>query len=108
MPNPLIRIVLTCAAVLTATTAHADREAGRQKAQLCATCHGPMGMGTIANTPNLAGQPEVYLSEQLKAYRSGKRVHDTMTLIAKPLTDDDIANLAAWYAAIQVELKDKP
>ena len=108
MLNPSIRILLACAAALTATAAHADREAGRQKAQLCAACHGPMGMGTIANTPNLAGQPEVYLSEQLKAYRSGKRVHDIMTLIAKPLSDDDIANLAAWYAAIQVELKDKP
>ena len=83
-------------------------EAGRQKAQLCAACHGPMGLAAIANTPNLAGQPEVYLSEQLKAYRSGKRTHDIMSLIAKPLTDAEIASLAAWYSSLQIELKDKP
>ena len=83
-------------------------EVGRQKAQLCAACHGPMGLAAIANTPNLAGQPEVYLSEQLKAYRSGKRSHDMMSLIAKPLTDAEIASLAAWYSSLQIELKDKP
>ena len=65
-------------------------------------------MATIANTPNLAGQPDVYLSEQLKAYRSGRRTHDIMTLIAKPLTDDEIANLVAWYSSLQIEVKDRP
>jgi cytochrome c553 len=59
-------------------------------------------------TPNLAGQPEGYLSDQLLAYRSGKRQHEIMSLIAKPLTDDEIANLAAWYGSLQVEVIDKP
>jgi cytochrome c553 len=105
---------LACAAaaaatlLASATAAAADAQAGRQRAQLCATCHGPMGLATMANTPHLAGQPEVYLTEQLRAYRAGKRVHDIMSLIAKPLTDDDIGNLAAWYASLVVEVKEKP
>jgi len=86
----------------------ADPGAGRQKAQLCATCHGPKGLAAMPLTPNLAGQPEVYLSEQLKAYRSGKRQHEMMSLIAKPLSDDEIANLAAWYASLKVEVVETP
>ena len=110
MPNLLIRAALVACTILATTVgAHAaDREAGRAKAQMCAACHGPLGLATIANTPNLAGQPDVYLSEQLKAYRSGKRTHDIMTLIAKPLTDDEIANLVAWYSSLQVEVKERP
>jgi cytochrome c553 len=86
----------------------ADPDAGREKAQQCATCHGPKGMATMPMTPHLAGQPEGYLSEQLKAYRSGKRQHEIMSLMAKPLSDDDIANLAAWYGSLRVEVIDKP
>ena len=87
------------------STLAADAEAGRQKAQLCAACHGPMGLAVMPNTPNLAGQPEQYLTEQLKAYRGGKRVHEQMSLLAKPLSDDDIANVSAWYASLQVQIK---
>ena len=83
----------------------ADADMGRQKAQLCAACHGPMGLAAMPNTPNLAGQPEQYLAEQLKAYRSGKRIHEQMSLIAKPLSDLDIANVSAWYASLQVQIK---
>lgn len=109
MTNSVIRTALACAVLATMGSAQAaDREAGRAKAQLCAACHGPLGLATIANTPNLAGQPDVYLSEQLKAYRNGRRTHDIMTLIAKPLTDDEIANLVAWYSSLQIEVKERP
>jgi cytochrome c553 len=80
----------------------ADAAAGRAKATVCVTCHGPDGMSRIPNAPHIAGQPEVYLSEQLKAYRAGTRKDPMMAVIAKPLTDQDIANLAAWYSSIQV------
>ena len=62
----------------------------------------------MPNTPNLAGQPEIYLSEQLKAYRNGKCAHDIMSSIAKPLTDSDIADLSGWYASLQIEVKERP
>ncbi|HEV8692298.1 MAG TPA: cytochrome c [Ideonella sp.] len=73
------------------------------KAQACAVCHGPLGVANAPDTPHLAGQPASYLAAQLRAFRSGARKHEVMTLIAKPLTDDDIAQLAAWYAAIRIE-----
>jgi cytochrome c553 len=101
-------VVVVATLTFVAAAASADPQAGRQKAQLCATCHGPLGVATMPNTPNLAGQPEVYLSEQLKAYRGGKRVHDIMSLIAKALSDDDIENVAAWYASLQIEAREKP
>jgi cytochrome c553 len=74
-------------------------------AQPCATCHGANGMSTLVNAPHLAGQPAIYLVEQLKAYRSGKRQHEVMVVIAKPLSDADIDALAAWYASIKIEVK---
>jgi cytochrome c553 len=83
----------------------ADAQAGRQKAQACAVCHGPLGLSVTPDAPNLAGQPALYLSTQLRAYRSGARKHEVMTVMAKPLTDDDIGNLAAWFSSIRVEAR---
>lgn len=88
--------------------ASADAAAGRTKALMCATCHGANGLAVAPNTPHLAGQPEPYLVEQLKAYRSGKRAHEVMGVVAKPLTDADIADLAAWFASLEIVLKKEP
>jgi cytochrome c553 len=83
--------------------AAADPQSGRAKAAPCAVCHGQDGISTLPNAPHLAGQPAIYVEEQLKNYRSGKRQHEVMNVVAKPLSDADIADLAAWYAAIKVE-----
>jgi cytochrome c553 len=81
---------------------------GKAKAEAqCNVCHGSNGMSQIPNAPHLAGQPEIYLTEQLKNYRSGKRANEVMGVLAKPLTDDDIANLAAWYASIEIKATPK-
>jgi cytochrome c553 len=94
---------------LAVPAARADSAAGRAKAaQSCVACHGPLGIAAMPNTPNLAGQPDTYIAEQLKAYRSGKRVHEIMSLMAKPLSDADIVNLADWYSSVQLEAKEKP
>jgi cytochrome c553 len=82
----------------------ADASAGEAKARPCMVCHGPLGIATQPETPNLAGQPASYLVAQLKAFRSGARKHEVMSVIAQPLTDDDMAALAGWYASIQVEV----
>lgn len=82
----------------------ADARLGRAKAATaCTVCHGPLGISTAPNTPNLGGQPAPYLEEQLRKYRDGTRRHEIMTLIAKPLTDAEIVDLAAWFASIRVE-----
>ena len=105
-----VACVLAVAWALAATPepAFADAAAGRTKAQACMTCHGSNGLAVVPNTPHLAGQPEPYLVEQLKAYRSGKRAHEVMAVVAKPLTDADIADLAAWYASLEIVLKKEP
>jgi cytochrome c553 len=86
----------------------AQAQSGRDKAKACAICHGQLGLSTLPNAPHLAGQPEIYLIEQLKAYRSGKRANEVMAVIAKPLSDADIADLASWYASLQIEVKERP
>lgn len=80
----------------------ADIEAGKQQAKVvCAACHGPVGISLVRNYPNLAGQKEKYLVEQLEAYRDGTRVSEKlMTPIAIQLTDQDIKNLARYYSSL--------
>jgi cytochrome c553 len=101
-------IPLLAALLAASTGALADPLPGKAKANACAVCHGPLGVGVLADTPNLAGQPERYLAEQLKAFRSGKRNHEVMSIVAKPLNDADIADLAAWFASLQVEVRERP
>ena len=85
--------------------AHArDPVAGKASAAMCATCHGPLGLSQLPNAPHLAGQPAIYVVEQLKNYRSGKRQSEVMHVMAKPLTDLEIDNLAAWYESIQISV----
>ena len=81
----------------------ADPKAGRAKSAACVVCHGQIGISVAPDAPNLAGQPAIYLEAQLRNYRSGKRQHEVMTVIARPLSDDDIANVAAWYSSIKVD-----
>jgi len=98
------RLAAVLAALAGVTGAHAqDAAAGKAKAAACAMCHGPAGIAVAPDTPNLAGQPASYIAEQLKAYRGGTRKHEIMSLMAKPLSDADIANLAAWFSSIKVE-----
>jgi len=100
------RALLLCGLVTSASTSlAADAAAGKQKAQMCAVCHGQNGLSATPDAPNLAGQPEIYVAAQLRAYRSGARKHEVMSVMAQPLTDDDIANLAAWFSSIRVEAK---
>ena len=78
----------------------ADIAAGKTKALfVCSDCHGMTGISVVENFPNLAGQKEMYLTVQLKAFKAGKRKNPEMNLIAKQLSEADIANVAAYYAA---------
>jgi cytochrome c553 len=86
----------------------AETPPGRAKAQACVTCHGPVGWSSAPDTPHLAGQPRTYLIAQLKAFRDGRRKHEVMNVVAKPLGDADIAELAEWYASIPVEVRATP
>ena len=93
---------------LTASSQAGEVAAGRHKAAACSVCHGPLGVATLPDAPNLAGQSAIYLVAQLKAYRGGTRQHEVMSLMAKALSDADIDNLASWYSSLQVEVKERP
>jgi len=102
---PVILIALIAFGVIS--TAHAgDIAAGKEKVLfVCSECHGMTGISDVENFPNLAGQKELYLTIQLKAFKAGKRKDEEMTPEAKQLTDADIANVAAFYASLQCSPK---
>lgn len=86
----------------SAQTVSGDRDAGRAKAGQCRTCHGIDGIATIPIAPHIAGENFVYLQTQLRAFRSGKREHEIMSVVAQTLSDQDIDDLSAWYSAIEI------
>lgn len=77
-----------------------DAAAGKAKAMTCAACHGPTGISPNDIWPNLAGQKEGYLVKQIKAFRDGERNDPMMAPMVKSLSDEDIANLAAYYSSL--------
>jgi len=79
--------------------------AGQQKAATCEACHGKDGKSIDPNYPNLGGQHYSYLVKALSDYRSGNRTNAIMASFAANLTNQDIEDLAAWYAS-QEGLKD--
>lgn len=80
----------------------ADAAAGKVTAKKCQICHGIDGISKQAHVPHIAGESDIYLIKQLKAFRSGERQDPQMSVMAKPLSDEDIANLAAWYSSIKI------
>lgn len=100
-----------CAALFAVAIAPAqagDVKAGRQKALQCQTCHGLDGRSKLPEAPNLSGQVEPYLVKALQEYKTGARKNEMMSVVAPNLSDADIADLAAYYAAIEIEVVGKP
>lgn len=80
---------------------HGDAKAGEAKAGVCYACHGPKGNGSINPAwPKLAGQGSAYLYEQLGQFKSHKRNNPVMWAQAGALSDDDMRNLAAYFASL--------
>jgi cytochrome c553 len=79
-----------------------DAAKGRDKTQMCQGCHGIEGWRTafpeVYRVPKIGGQHEAYLAKALQEYKSGERSHPSMRGIAATLSDQDIADLAAYYA----------
>jgi len=76
-----------------------DAAAGKAKSTVCAACHGADGNSLVPTFPKLAGQHAAYLEAQLKAFKAGTRVNPIMTAQAAPLSDADMANLAAYFSS---------
>ena len=96
-----ILIGLVSGVALFASVANAgDAEAGKVKSAVCAACHGGTGISPTPIWPNLAGQKEQYLVAQLKAFKDGTRQNAQMSPMVANLSDEDMANLAAYYASL--------
>ena len=96
------------AGIVLAGPAGAADPPGKAKAAQCAPCHGPVGISVAPDAPHLAAQPRIYVEAQLKAFRDGRRKHEVMNVIAKPLSDADIEALAEYYAGMAIEARVKP
>ena len=101
--NSLLKMSLLMALLFfTVVGIAADISLGKAKAeQVCATCHGLDGVGIDDTYPKLAGQYADYMEQSLKSYRSGKRTNGIMAGFAATLTDEDIANVAAYYSTLK-------
>jgi len=72
----------------------------KAKAVYCGVCHGVKGISVESYYPNLAGQKEAYLTRTMVEYKNGRRKDPIMNAIAQTLSNDDIANLAAYYSSL--------
>jgi cytochrome c553 len=106
MNKVLLSLSVALVASVTVFAAHAegvqgDVKAGAKKNAMCIGCHGIVGYQAsfpeIHKVPKISGQGGAYIASSLNAYRSGDRKHPTMRGIAASLTDQDIADLAAFY-----------
>ena len=86
-----------------APAAAGDAAAGFAKAAICASCHGPLGVSPVPSYPDIAGQNPLYLDYALRRYRAGERQGGhagMMYTVTQPLSDEDIADLAAYYGGL--------
>jgi cytochrome c553 len=105
-----VRMVCTLMLLGSATgvSAAGDVQAGRGRAMMCQACHGLDGIATVPDAPNLAGQTEPYIATQLKAFKSGARKSEAMAMVASTLSDKDIDDVAAYFAAIEIKVVKVP
>ena len=107
---------VTAFAPASAQDAKGDVKAGEKKVSMCIGCHGIVGYQAsfpeVYKVPKISGQSEKYIAAALNAYRAGDRKHPTMRSIADSLTDQDIADVSAYYAQhgkdASATLADKP
>jgi len=99
MNKMLTLFVLISLAAFGSAQAAGDAAAGKAKSASCAACHGPDGNSPTPAFPKIAGQHAGYLEKQLQDYKSGDRVNATMNGMAAALSDQDMADLAAYFAS---------
>lgn len=94
-------LLAACALVVATGVSAADIEKGKAKSSSCVGCHGVNGISAIPTFPNLAGQKAAYTAAQLKAFKDGTRKNATMASMVLQLTDQDMADIAAYYESLK-------
>jgi cytochrome c553 len=98
----ILSISLALASATSILHAEGNINAGKEKSASCSSCHGEDGNSMVATFPKLAQQHSSYLAQQLQAFKDGTRNDPMMSPMAKSLSDDDIADISAYYAAQKV------
>jgi cytochrome c553 len=83
----------------------ADASAGKEKAEICAGCHGENGISQTENIPSLAGQQDQFIQWQLVFFRGGARKNDQMQPIAEQISNEDVRVLGAYFASLRPPVK---
>lgn len=103
--------VLGVAFGATAAAADGNSEAGRLKSSMCIGCHGIEGyrisFPEVYQVPKLGGQHAAYIVKALHGYKAGSRNNQTMRAIASSLSDQDMADLAAYFGSADVQMAGK-
>jgi cytochrome c553 len=108
MPKALIGTVLAALIACSSLAHAADIAAGKEKAELCAACHGDNGISQTENIPSLAGQLDQFIQWQLVFFRAGTRKNEQMQPVVEQLNNDDIRNLGAYFAQLPPPKATKP
>ncbi|MDD2800815.1 MAG: c-type cytochrome [Methylobacter sp.] len=103
-----LSITLALASVSSLVHAQGNLAAGKQKAAACGACHGEDGNSLISTFPKLAQQHGSYLIQQLRAFKDGVRKNAVMSPLATSLSDEDMADIAEYYAAQKVSANAEP
>ena len=99
-PNSILTALAVLSIGVGGAAAAADIQAGKARSSTCAMCHGANGEGKASNPP-IAGMPQDRFVQAIRDYKSGKRPNAVMKGYASKLSDDDAANLAAFYASLK-------
>src|SRR5665213_4269471 len=100
MRSVLLGTLLIATMACGAPARAADPAAGKEKAELCAACHGDNGISQTENIPSLAGQQDQFIQWQLVFFRSGARKNEQMQQIAEQISNEDIRTLGAYFASL--------
>jgi cytochrome c553 len=92
-------------AALVVTSPFAQAAGEMTVLEKCQECHSKDGLSRMPYIPNLAGQKDFYLVQSLMAYKAGERKSHDMAEAVKGLSDEDLANVAAYFAAIKITVK---
>lgn len=95
-------VAVAATALMTSTAfAAGNADAGKSKTGMCSACHGAAGISAIPTYPNLAGQKAAYIVKQLKDFKSGARKDATMPAMVAGLSEQDMADIAAYYSKLK-------
>jgi cytochrome c553 len=99
MKKIIFSVLLTIGAINSASALEGDVDAGKTKSAMCGACHGVTGLNPSPNYPNLAGQHAEYITKQLADFKSGARTDMMMAPMAANLSEQDMADLAAYFSS---------